>query len=119
MLSIKNIAINSKRTYIHYNKDFYVEKYPDKLNFFILKTNKSLQLDTNSLYYISHPNSNKLFVLIKNKIINIYKISDSFDKIEKISSINDYSCEINMSSFNPFDENILISNSLFSLNNNT
>ena len=68
--------------------------------------------------YIPHPNSNKIFLLIINDLINIYIISHNYDKIRKISSLKNYSSNITFASFNPYEENILISNSLDKDNNN-
>lgn len=102
-----------------YNDDYFVELNDKSLIFNIYSKNKVLKEEcVGTKAYVPHPNSNKIFLLINNDLINIYIISDNYDKIRKISSLKNYSANITYASFNPYEENIVISNSLDSDNNN-
>ena len=92
------------------NSEFEVQYINKKLKFkHIQKKNLNLELNIDDLHYYDFlPSSSKLFFVCNGKVI-IYKISDTYDKIEKISEIKDYSNKITFASFNPIEENIMAS----------
>jgi len=118
MVSIKQIN-NLPLNACEYNDEYFVELTDKSIIFNIFSKNKVLKEEcVGTKRYIPHPNSNKIFLLIINDLINIYIISDNYDKIRKISSLKNYSSNITFASFNPYEENILISNSKDKDNNN-
>ena len=71
------------------------------------KDNLDLKLNIyNVKFYDFHPNNSKIFFVCVGKV-EIYKISDDYSKIEKISEIKDYSNKIVFASFNPFEDNMV------------
>ena len=112
---INNLPFNA----CEYNDEYFVVLNDNSIIFNVFSKHKVLKEErAGKKRYIPHPNSNKIFLLIINDLINIYIISDNYDKIRKISSLKNYSSYITFASFNPYEENILISNSLDKDNNN-
>lgn len=112
---INNLSFNA----CEYNDEYFVELNEKSIILNVFSKNKVLKEEyVGTKRYIPHPNSNKIFLLIINDLINIYIISDNYDKIRKISSLKNYSSNITFASFNPYEKNILISNSLDKDKNN-
>jgi len=90
------------------NNEFEVKYTNKKLEFKVIgKNNLKLDLNIDNVKYFDfYPYISKVFFVCNGKV-EIYKISDSYDKIEKISEIKDFCNNIIFASFNPFEENIL------------
>ena len=90
------------------NSEFEAQYINNKLIFKVInKGNLKLELNIDGVTYFDfHPNISKVFLVCNGKV-GIYKISDNYDKIEKINEIKDYSNKIIFASFNPIEENIV------------
>ena len=91
------------------NSEFEAKYTNKKLEFKVIgKNNLKLDLNIDDVTYFDfYPNISKAFFVCNGKV-EIYKISDDYDKIEKISAIKDYCNNIIFASFNPVEENIIV-----------
>ena len=91
------------------NSEFEGKFTNKKLEFKVIgKDNLKLYLNIDDVKYFDfYPNNSKVFFVCNGKV-EIYKISDDYDNIEKISEIKDFCNNIIFASFNPFEENILV-----------
>ena len=95
--------------FIDCNNEYFVLKKVLQLQFIFFSSSSGLEFDAGNYQKFGlHPNINKLFYLIYPEEILIFKINNSNSDIIKITTLKDYSFQIKDASFNPYEDNILI-----------